>query len=265
MRFFSDNVVVDRTNRAVQVIGAGLPRCATSSLQAALESQYIGLAPCMHFAHIAPNANRGNVVLAALRETDTARRHKLLYKLFDGFQATADFPSSILIDDLMDMYPDAKIVLNKRPGGGGQWAKSIKVLTFAESPMYYAVCFLWKTDRNICAMWQGVMERCQSKLGLAADELLTPKHYDAHNAWVHAEAAKRGREVFEFEPQDGWDPLCAFIGKEAPKNVPYPHRNDAAEIRMIVRILYIRGAISWLALGGVVFGIVRWFVKGQFF
>jgi hypothetical protein len=110
-------------------------------------------------------------------------------------------------------------------------------------------------------MWQGVMERCQSKLDLAADELLTPKHYIAHNVWVHAEAAKRGREVFEFEPQYGWVSLCAFISKEAPKNVPFPYRNDAAEIQMIVQILYI----LWLALGGVVLGIVRWYMKGQLF
>lgn len=266
MRFLSDTVVVDRTDQTpMQVLGAGLPRCATSSIQAALESQYIGLTPCMHFAHIAPNAGRGDILLDALRENDTARRHKLLHKLFDGFLATTDFPGAMLMDDLMDMYPDAKIVLNKRPGGGRQWEQSIKVLSWGGSPVYYALCYLWKTDRNIYTMWHSAMERFQSKLGITADEVWTAKHYDAHNAWIHAEAAKRGREVFEFEPQDGWESLCAFIGKEAPKDEPFPHRNDASEIRMLARILYARGVISWLALGGWVFGTVRWLVRGQLF
>lgn len=266
MRFFSDDVIVDRADRAtMQVLGAGLPRCATSSMQAALESPHIGLTPCMHFAHIAPNAGRGDLVIAALRENDTARRHKILHKVFDGFQATTDFPGAMLMDDLMDMYPDAKIVLNKRPGGGRQWEQSIKVLTFGGSPWYRALCFLWKTDRNVYAMWYDIMERCQIKLGLTADELLTPKHYDAHNAWIRAEAAKRGREVLEFEPKDGWGPLCEFIGTEAPKNEPFPNRNDASEVRMVVRILYARGIISWLALVGVIYGTARWFLHGRIF
>lgn len=266
MRFLNDKVIVNQNERApIQVLGAGLPRCATSSLQVVLESQHIGLAPCMHFAHIAPNANRGDLLLAALREKDTARRQKLLHKLFDGFLATTDFPGSILMDDLMDMYPDAKIVLNKRPGGGRSWPQSMRLLSFPASPVFYAVCFLWKTDRNMRAMWYEILDRCQSKLGLTADELLTEKHYDAHNAWIHAEAAKRGREVLEFEPRDGWEPLCAFLGKKAPKNEPFPHRNDANEVRMIVRILYARGLISWLVLGGVVYGTVRWLVKERLF
>ncbi|KAJ5610504.1 hypothetical protein N7510_007223 [Penicillium lagena] len=267
MRFFENNVVADQTSRSsMQVIGAGLPRCGTSSLQAALESQHIGLTPCMHFVHIAPNAERGDIVLAALREKDTTRRHKLLYKLFNGFQGATDFPSSMFTDDLMDMYPDAKIVLNKRPGGGRPWVQSIQLLTFAASPVYHVLGFLWKTDRNVAAMWREVMKLCQSKLNLTADELLTVKHYDAHNAWVHAEARKRGREVFEFEPQEGWEPLCAFLGKQAPRDdEPFPRRNDASEVRMVVRILYARGAISWLALVGVVYGTVRWLVNGQLF
>ncbi|KAJ5126435.1 hypothetical protein N7448_005736 [Penicillium atrosanguineum] len=266
MRFLSDSVVVDRTEpMPVQVLSAGLPRCATSSLQTALESQHIRLNPCMHFAYIAPHANRGDILLAASRENDTARRHKLLHKLFGGFQATTDFPGSMLMDDLMDMYPDAKIILNKRPGGGHQREQSIKVLLFARSPVYSALCFLWKTDRNLCAMWHSITELCQRKLGLTTYEVWTAKHYDAHNAWIRAEAAKRVRKVLEFEPRDGWESLCTFIGKERPEDEPFPHRNDAAEVRMITRILYARGAISWLVLGGMVFGAVSWLVKGQFF
>ncbi|KAJ5738055.1 hypothetical protein N7493_001210 [Penicillium malachiteum] len=243
MRFLNDEVVIDQNNGVpmMQVIGAGLPRCATSSQQTAFESQYIGLTPCMHFAHVAPHACRSDILLAAMRERDTTRRHKLLYELFDGFQATTDCPGSLFVDDLMNMYPNAKIVLNK----------------YTSNLLYYIVYFLWKIDYNIETLWDLFLKRSKVTLGLTDDKLLTAKYYDAHNAWVHIQAAKRGLEVFEFEPWDGWEPLCAILSKEAPKDEPFPHRNDASEVRMIVRILYARGLISWFVLGGVIYGAAR--------
>lgn len=263
MRFFENKIASEQAVHPMRVLAAGLPRCATSSIQNALESSYICLAPCMHFASIAPSTTRGDLVLAALHEKDTARRHKLLHHLLHGFQAAADFPTSIFMDDLMDMYPDAAIVLNKRPGGGQQWAPSMRLLTFAASPVYRGLCVLWKTDRNVAAMWDGVMALCQTKLNLTAEELLTVKHYEAHNAWVRAEATKRGRAFLEFEPGDGWEPLCKLVGKPAPTDVPFPFINDASEVRLVVKILYARGAISWLVLGALVFGLGKVLMNRQ--
>ena len=63
MRFVSDDRVVDRgaNKRKMAVIAAGLPRCATSSLQKALESDVIGCYPSMHMAHVVPHPDRGRV------------------------------------------------------------------------------------------------------------------------------------------------------------------------------------------------------------
>ncbi|KAJ5545571.1 hypothetical protein N7494_003156 [Penicillium frequentans] len=72
-------------------------------------------------------------------------------------------------------------------------------------------------------MWRGIMEISQSKLIIIADELLTVKQYDSHDAWIHAEAAKRGQQALELEPQDGWEPLCVTVGKQAPSSEPFPH------------------------------------------
>lgn len=265
-RFLTDSLVVDKSKQAsLQVLAAGLPRCATSSLQAALESPHIQLAPCMHMAHVAPNVDRGKVLLEALGELDDSRRHKLLHILFDGYQASTDYPGSLFADDLMDMYPEAKIILNKRPGGGAGWPQSMNNLAWAKYPKYYATCFLWSTDRNLYHIWHACSKRSMRLLGLTADELNTEKHYEAHNAWVHAEAAKRGREVFEFEPKDGWKALCQLLGKDAPDSEPFPHVNDAAQVQMIKRILYARGAISWALLIGVVVGSVKKGFTGRFF
>ena len=51
-------------------------------------------------------------LLGALEEPDRAKRHKLLHHIFDGYAATSDAPGAVFPADLMDMYPDAAIVLN---------------------------------------------------------------------------------------------------------------------------------------------------------
>ena len=258
MRFITDQQVVDRKSSAsVQVIAAGLPRCATSSLKVALESPSIGLSPCMHMEHVMPHPDRAELVLQAMNEADTARRHKILLKLFGGYQATSDFPGCMFAADLMDMYPDAKIILNKRPGGSKSWEESIKVLFWAGSRTHYAVAWLWRVNRIIYALWKGFEDWGCTTLALTRDEVMTAKQYDAHVKWVHAEAAKRGREVLEFEPSDGWGPLCQFLGKKPPKDEPFPHVNEAADTRKVVRIMYLRGILSWLALVGAVYGSVK--------
>ena len=257
MRFFSDQLGDRKSSASIQVIGAGLPRCATSSLKKALESPSIGFSPCMHMEYVMPYPDRGELVVQAMKETDTARRHKILVKLFSGFEATTDFPGCIFVADLMDMYPDAKIIMNKRPGGSKEWERSISVLLWAGSLSHYAVAFLWRGNRIIHALWTGFEDWAITTLGLTRDELMTAKMHDAHVRWVHAEAAKRGREVLDFEPSDGWGPLCQFLGKTPPKDEPFPHANEAAETRFVARIMYTRGALSWLALGGAVYGGVR--------
>lgn len=104
-RFITDDRVIDTKTGAqsIKVICAGLPRCATSSLQTALEGPVIGISPCMHMAHVAPHADRLRLCLAAMAEMDdTTRRQEILGTLFAGYAATADFPGIFFIDDLMD-------------------------------------------------------------------------------------------------------------------------------------------------------------------
>jgi hypothetical protein len=129
-----------KSSRQLEVIGAGLPRCATSSLQAALESPQLGFAPCMHMAHIAPFVDQLKLVLAALREEDRGRRQKILHKIFEGYAATTDFSGVTFLDDLMDMYPNAQIILNGRKSGQ-EWANSIQnSLAFFASKPYLYIC-----------------------------------------------------------------------------------------------------------------------------
>jgi hypothetical protein len=48
---------------------------------------------------------RIRLVCSDLCEPDKARRQVTLRPLFDGYEVTADYPSCILMDDLLEMYP----------------------------------------------------------------------------------------------------------------------------------------------------------------
>jgi len=261
VRFFNDTRSTDpsKSSGRLEVIGAGLPRCATSSLQAALESPPLDFAPCMHMAHIAPYVDQLNLVLAALREEDRERRQKILHQIFDGYAATTDFPGIAFFDDLMDMYPDAQIVLNGRKSGE-EWADSIRnsLAFFGQKPYLY-ICYLIKTDRLHYQIHQATYGLWEKRYGVPRGHQTSAELYEKHFSWAREEAAKRGKPVLEFQPQDGWKPLCGFLGKPMPPaGTPYPHLNDQRAIQIVKTIVIVRGLLAWTALGGVVYAGV-WF------
>ncbi|KAJ6439751.1 tpr repeat containing protein [Purpureocillium lavendulum] len=254
MRFIDDTNNADRSalGPRIRVIGAGLPRCATSSLQAALEMPHMGYFPCMHMAHVVPHASRLRLVIAAMQEDDRCKRQKILHKVFDGYEATTDFPGFWFIDDLMDMYPEAPLVLNQRNGGGEAWFRSLMAsLGFFMGLPYYLICFPIATDRLHHQIHQVAKSRWESKFGVAPG----PEFYDVYQEFVLREADKRGREVLVWKAEDGWGPLCKFLGKEVPQETPFPWVNDAATMSTLRKILIARGILSWAALIGGAYAV----------
>jgi hypothetical protein len=258
VRFLSDARVVDQDkgSRHMAAIAAGLPRCATSSVQAAFESPTLGLAPSMHMAHIAPHADRSQIVVDALLEEDRERRHKLLHQLFDGYGATCDFPGVMFVDDLMDMYPDAVVILNQRKSGQ-VWADSIRnSLAFFGSKTYLYIAFLIKTDRLHYQMHHAAYKLWKKKFGVERSELLTANLYEIHNNFVREEAAKRGKRVLEFQAEDGWKPLCDFFGKTPPPaDVPFPRLNDQRTMNIVKTLVIVRGLLAWSGLAATLYAV----------
>ena len=55
--------------------------------------------------------------------------------------------------------------------------------------------------------------------------------FDRHNEEVQRRVPK-GR-LLVYEVKEGWGPLCEFLGVEVPDK-PFPHLNDAAEMRRLI-------------------------------
>jgi hypothetical protein len=211
----------------------------------------------MHMAHVGPHADRLQLVLGAMNETDTQRRRKMLHKLFDGYGATSDFPGFWFFTDLMDMYPDAAIILNTRNGGGAAWYKSFaESIGFFYSLTFRIICFPYATDRLHYKIHEAAEKTAGDNLGVS----LSPAMYETHNERVRTEARKRGRPVLEWKAEDGWGPICKFLGKpEPPKDVSFPRLNDKKTMTILKTILVTRGLLTWAAIFGAAYAGYAYF------
>ncbi|MCJ1473133.1 hypothetical protein MMC13_001784 [Lambiella insularis] len=247
-RFVSDTTVRDLSSKdGLKVIAVGLPRCATSSLQSALENE-LGCGPCMHMAYVAPYPELLKLCHDAMLETDKQKRQKMLHTLFDGYVSSADVPGTFFADDLMEMYPDAKIILNTR-NSAQKWLTSIRyTLYFFSTKSYYCVCYLLPTD-----YWMYHVQEAVKKLWWRRHAISSPdgfyvlETYDKHNQWVKDAAKRQGKSVLEWQPQHGWAPLCESLGKPVPKT-EFPHLNDEAFVKKLHIFLLVRGLLAWAAL-----------------
>lgn len=249
VRFVTDSCTAPTGKSSLQVIGAGLPRTATSSLQAALEQ--LGFNPCLHMAQIIPHADRQQLLLDAAREKDTARRQKLIHQLVDGYAAVCDMPAIFFLPDLMDMFPDAKVVLSSRPNADN-WAKSsFESLSFFFSPWFYGCGLLWKTDRLWYQLNMHILDWCDENYDLQGKNIFTASLYEQYNDSVRAAVQERGRSHLEFKAEDGWHPLCEFLEKEVP-GTEFPKMNERKTFAIIKGLMITKGVLSWAAVGGAV-------------
>ncbi|KAK5625835.1 hypothetical protein RRF57_001551 [Xylaria bambusicola] len=192
---------------------------------------------------------RSQLVIDALGEEDKQVRQKILHKLFDGYAATC---GAAFTADLMDMYPDAKIILNQRADGMA-WGKSVDdSLMFFSSWFYRIATLLSRTDRLHVQMHLAAFNKL-SRRHLGIGRPRTPEMYrimyEEYNKFVRDEAQKRGRDVLEWQPRDGWAPICELLGKPMPPaSIPFPHCNDKQSMKKVKLILSMRGLCYWALL-----------------
>lgn len=257
VRFMNDSQEVDRTSsKQIMVVGAGLPRAATSSIQMAFEE--LGYDPCLHMANVLPHVDRTLTIIEAIEEEDKERRQKLLHQLFDGYMAICDFPVIPFGADLMDMYPDAKIVLNGRRSAE-VWSTSVKEsLGFFFTQRFRFCGALFATDRAWYQMNMAATRWVQRKFGDDV-EIDSAAMYTRYYEHVRREAAARGKEVLEFQAEDGWEPLCKFLDRPVPAT-PFPRTNEKKTMAIIKAVFIVRGLTSWAVLGGSVWA--AWAFRG---
>jgi len=192
----------------LKVIGAGLGRTGTLSLKLALEQ--LGFGPCYHMAEVFPHANR-----VQHWNDVTAGKPVDWDEVFAGFQATVDWPACNYYRELMAKYPDAKVLLSVRPSAE-KWFESTQATIFADRPPGVPTPDFIPRIIN-------------AKMGPDwHDKDACIAAYERHNAEVRAYVPQD--RLLEFRPNDGWAPLCAWLGVAVPAT-PYPSVNSTEEFQ----------------------------------
>ncbi|RDW58673.1 hypothetical protein BP6252_13149 [Coleophoma cylindrospora] len=98
------------SHEGIQIIVAGLPRTGTLSMKLALEE--LGFRNCHHL--LTPLfqsvwSTRVKESALAMATKDPYLRQFYLRRRFEGYDVVLDLPGSACVDDLIKMYPDAKV------------------------------------------------------------------------------------------------------------------------------------------------------------
>src|ERR1700761_786471 len=106
---------------ALKIVGTGLGRTGTKSMQTALNR--LGFGPCHHMVEMFARPETFPHWIAA---AEGARNWDVL---FDGYESMVDWPGVKYWRELVDHYPDAKVLHTVRDPD--QWFDSTQVTIFS--------------------------------------------------------------------------------------------------------------------------------------
>jgi len=132
----------------------------------------------------------------------------------DILKAVADFPATLFGTELLELYPDAQVIIPSRDEDS--WYASMISTLWAQ---YVRAA----TDKShhMWSLRQAFHKYCWN------DDFPTHGrgYFREYYRQIENLVATRRCRPLVYKLGDGWGPLCEFLGKEVPA-VPYP-RNDA--------------------------------------
>jgi hypothetical protein len=241
----------------LKIIGAGYGRTGTLSTWTALRE--LGF-PCYHMIEVLENkANKSHLDFwRAVANTPPGTPHDW-EQVFSNYTAAVDNPACCVWRELMDAYPDAKVLLTVHPRGAEAWYEStMDTIYFTETMWQFKVLeFATPFGRKFGDMSRKLIWQ-RSHQGTMADRDKAIALYRQHIADV--QAAVPADRLLVFSAKQGWPPLCEFLGVPVPASA-FPDVNDRAAIKKTLRKL-TRGAYAILGLGttavaAIIYGAFR--------
>lgn len=156
---------------------------------------------------------------------DAARGASLNWdEVFDGFASQVDWPASCFWRELIEKYPDAKVILTDRDGDG--WYRSISrtILPATEKGRHEDPDPINRDASEVIyqLVLEGIFKGQLSDRDAAINQLLA--HRQDVIDTVPAE------RLLIFNAKMGWRPLCEFLGVAVP-DTPFPQTNSVKEFR----------------------------------
>jgi len=230
------------------LIGAGLPRTGTMSTRAALKQLLAG--DIYHMETVAK---------------ERPDHHKLWWKALGGnisksewqtiladYKGGVDYPISFFYKEIMEVYPNAKVLLNVRDPV--KWYESVHgsilqmMITVNKWPCTWFTSLVRVREKMLLvnALSRPVPQCSTMGLGMfgavSESKEKAVKFYEEHVEEVkrHVPADK----LLVWEVKEGWGPLCRFLEVPEP-STPFPRVNDTAEIMKARRNVLL---MSWIVI-----------------
>ncbi|HLJ32750.1 MAG TPA: sulfotransferase [Ktedonobacteraceae bacterium] len=190
----------------LKIIGAGFGRTGTLSTKNALEE--LGFRSCYHMTELFENPGVPEQWQAIVAGAPVDWK-----AIFTGYQASVDWPACAFYKELMQVYPEAKVLLNVRDPE--KWYESVLSTIYVVSRRRLPDSPHSQMIKKL--IWEGTF-----------DSKFEDKDYAIAVFHRHIEEVKQHvppDKLLIYDVKEGWEPLCTFLGVKIP-STPFPRLND---------------------------------------
>ena len=191
---------------ALKVVGSGLGRTGTKSMQTALNM--LGLGPCHHMVEVFQNPESRFLWI------DASKGKPNWDAIFANYQSMVDYPGAHYWRELAAHYPDAKVLHTVRDPD--QWFESTQATIFApDGP--------GTKPGPFSDFFASFLSDFGDKLH---DRAFMTDYFRRHtDNVVHTIPKER---LLIYQVGEGWNPLCKFLGVPVPAEA-FPSENSRAD------------------------------------
>jgi hypothetical protein len=194
----------------LEVIGSGLGRTGTKSLQTSLNM--LGFGPCHHMAEVWTHPESMQLWIEA------AKGAPVWDEIFADYRSAVDYPSAAYWEELSERYPRAKVIHTARDPD--EWFESTQATIFApDGPVGRAI----ESDSPVGDFFRSFLGELLDHMN---DRAFLTDYARRHTEKVKATIAPD--RLLIYQVSEGWEPLCSFLGVAVPSE-PFPAVNTRAE------------------------------------
>ena len=217
---------------SIRVIGAGFPRTGTTTLKKALEQ--LGYDETYHFKDLIAKPKK----LKYWKELEHDGQTDF-ETLFDGYQATVDFPGYPYYKILLQKYPNAKVVLTKRDFESWYESTSKTIWKAGPQTVLAKVALLSKMifSESLRDTFKCIKFMRSTYLGKQFGSNFASKSNAETVFFNHIKEVSEyvpKEQLLVYEVAEGWQPLCDFLNVDIP-NEPFPHLNKKEHFHEMVK------------------------------
>lgn len=248
-------------SRPKEVISLGFYRTGSHSLQEALT--ILGYKDVFHTSAIAYAPEKWPILGAAADDNvpclPTYTGRTWTRDDWDAYFGPCEALTDVtpFADSLLQAYPEARVILVHRDFDA--WAESFLttlvlpssegLLAWLSGNWFEPLCDLHITQ-TAWKMYMGLLGVCD--LRKTRDRRIMRAGYDRHYATVRRMVPSDRLLELDLKELD-WAPLCEFLGKEIPKDVPFPRLNESRVFRNEFKRLH---RMSLMGAGAIIGGSI---------